>query len=106
MNRLPKLPLSHDTGCVYVVKRGEAYKIGFTRRGLARRVRDSGGHLVLTIPTGQRPAQLEYMLNKRFASKRLPAQGIKPGDKREWFALEPTDLDWLRGLNRFIGSTV
>lgn len=101
-DRLPRLPPSTDHGYVYVVKRDNAYKIGFTRAGLARRAYDAGGTLVLTIPTGQRPSQLEYIINNRFARKRLPPQGSKPGDKREWFALGESDLDWLRGLANFL----
>jgi hypothetical protein len=95
MNRLPQLPQTTDKGIIYVVQRGEAYKIGFTRASLGRRTRDAGGVLVLTIPTGQRPSQLEYLINNRFSDKRLPDIH---GSKREWFALTPADLDWLRGL--------
>ncbi len=100
--RLPALPVSTDTGLIYVCKLNNVYKIGFTRRGLARRVRDSGGELVLTIPTGQRPSVLEYAINRRFAAKRLPSQGEKAGDKREWFALDNDDLAWLRGLASYL----
>lgn len=89
-----------------MIQRGSAYKIGFTRNGLARRVRNSGGTLVFTIPVTQRPAQFEYLLNNRFAAKRLPPQGTKDGDKREWFALDDADLEWLRGLGCFMGATV
>ena len=96
--RLPVLSPSTDSGYVYVVQRGGMFKLGFSRQNVARRVRDADGVLVLTIKTGQRPAQLEYLINKRFASKRLPPQGTLPGDKREWFALDDADLDWLRGL--------
>ena len=102
MNRLPILPKSTDSGYVYVLKRGNAYKIGFSRRSVVRRARDNKAELVLTIPTGQRPSVLEHLLNAKFASKRLSAQGNKPGDKREWFALDESDLDWLRGMPRWI----
>lgn len=102
MNRLPVLPASTDAGYVYVVKRGEAYKIGFTRSNLTRRVREAGGSLVLTIRTGQQPSQLEYIINNRFASQRLPPQGNKPGDKREWFALTESDISWLTGLGEYL----
>lgn len=104
MNRLPALATSTDSGYVYVVKRDNAYKIGFSRRNVARRVREARGELVLTIPTGQRPSQLEYLINNRFAAKRLPPQGLVAGDKREWFALSESDLDWLRGLSTFLTS--
>lgn len=106
MDRLPQTRKTSDKGFVYVVQRGNAYKIGFTRDGLARRTRDADGTLVLTIPTGQRPAVLEYLINNRFADKRLPPQGDKPGDQREWFALSESDLAWLRGLSGFMGETV
>ena len=99
--RLPALPKSTDRGFVYVVKRGEAYKIGFSRRSVARRTRDAGGILILTIPVNQQPSVLEYLINNRFADKRLPSQGTKPGDKREWFALTDTDLAWLQGLSYY-----
>jgi hypothetical protein len=99
--RLPSLPKSTDTGTIYVVKRGDAYKIGFTRGRLARRVRDSGGKLVLTITTGQRPSQLEYTLNRRFFAKRLSNYADNDGGKREWFALDDEDIEWLRGLSAF-----
>ena len=95
--RLPVLPTSTDSGCVYVVKCNDAYKIGFTRKGLTRRVRDAGGVLVLTIPTGQLPSVLEYAINRRFAAKRLPNYKNNDGGKREWFALDADDLSWLRG---------
>ena len=98
MNRLPKVKQASDCGFVYVARRGNAYKIGFSRRGVARRVRDARAVLVLTIPVIQRPSVLEYALNKRFADKRLPPQGVRDGDKREWFALTDEDLDWLRGF--------
>ncbi len=102
MNRLPVLPKSTDRGYVYVVKRDNAYKIGFTRSGLDRRTRDAGGILVLAIATGQQPSQLEYLINKRFANKRLPDFLPNDGGKREWFALTDSDLDWLRGLESFL----
>lgn len=103
MRRLPILPTCTDKGFVYVAQRGEAYKIGFSRRNVERQCRDRGATLLFTIPTGQRPAQLEYLINSRFASKRLPPQGNKPGDKREWFALNEQDLEWLRGLSVIAG---
>ena len=98
MSRLPILPKSTDAGYVYVVQRDNAYKIGFSRRDVRRRTREAGGTLVLTIRTGQRPAQLEYLINNRFADKRLPNFTDNDGGKREWFALTDSDLDWLRGL--------
>ena len=106
MNRLPRTQKTSDKGFIYVVQRGNAYKIGFTRNGLMRRTRNAGGSLVLTIPTGQRPAILEYLINNRFAAKRLPPQGEKSGDRREWFALDAADLAWLRGLSGFMAETV
>lgn len=102
MQRLPILNKSHDTGLVYVVERDGIYKIGFTRKGLARRIHDSGGELVIALSAGQRPSVLEYKLNNRFSAKRLPPQGTNPGDKREWFALDSEDLDWLRGLAQYL----
>ena len=98
MNRLPKVRQATDGGFVYVAQRGNAYKIGFSRRNVARRVRDARAVLVLTIPVIQRPSVLEYALNKRFAGKRLPSHDSRPGDKREWFALTDEDLTWLRGF--------
>lgn len=100
--RLPVLPASMDKGFVYAVRRGEAYKIGFSREGLRRRVRDSGGVLVLAIATGQQPASLERAIHERFEGKRLPPQGAKAGDKQEWFRLDGADLDWLRGLKEHV----
>ena len=99
MQRLPLLPKARDAGYVYVVRSGEAYKIGFTRNGIKRRVRDADGQLVLTIAAGQRPSVLEYIINNRFAAKRLPDYRSNAGGKREWFALDREDLDWLRGLS-------
>ena len=98
MGRLPKVRQASDSGFVYVARRGKAYKIGFSRRNVARRARDARAVLVLVIPTGQRPSALEYIVNKRFIAKRLPSQGDRPGDKREWFALSDADIDWLRGF--------
>jgi hypothetical protein len=78
MDRLPKTRKETDSGCVYVVKRGDAYKIG------------------------ARPAILESLIHQRFADKRTEG----PNFKREWFALTNADLDWLRGLERFMAATV
>ena len=61
---------------------------------------------MLTIPTEQRPSQLEYAINRRFSAKRLPSQGDQAGDKREWFALDESDLTWLRGFARFMDEKV
>jgi hypothetical protein len=102
--RLPDLQPTTDQGVIYVSKQGDAYKVGFTRKGLKRRVRDSGGILVLTIPTGQAPSVLEYIINRRFAAKRLPDYKDNDGGKREWFALDAADLVWLRGLAQFISD--
>jgi hypothetical protein len=99
MNRLPKLPPSTDKGHVYVVKRGDVYKIGFSRASVDRRVRDAEGELVLTIPTGQQPSQLEYAINRRFCSKRLADAELYG---REWFALDDTDIEWLYGLAKSV----
>ena len=96
--RLPVLQPARDRGFIYVTRCEGAYKIGFSRASVPRRVRDSKGELVLIITTGQRPAVLERMIHKRFAGKLLPPRGAKPGDKREWFALDETDLAWLRGF--------
>lgn len=60
--RLPQLPTTTDNGMVYVVQRGTAFKIGFTRHNLRRRVRDAQGQLVLTLPVAQQPSILEYIL--------------------------------------------
>jgi len=105
MSRLPKLKQTKDFGYVYVARRGDVYKLGFSRRNVGRQVRERHAQLVLTIPTGQRPSVLEYLLNHRFASKRLPSQGSAPGDKREWFRLDESDLDWLRGLASHLQNT-
>ena len=91
-----------DAGIVYVVRSGERYKLGFTRSDGRRRARDAQGELIISIPVKQRPSVLEYILNKRFAHKRLPPQGNKPGDKREWFSFDESDLEWLRGLASFL----
>lgn len=99
MNRLPQLPKSTDRGFVYIAKRGDAYKIGFSRAGVTRRVRDAEGELILTIPTGQRPAQLEYAINRHFAAKRLSNSELYG---REWFALDSDDIEWLRGLAKLL----
>lgn len=56
---------------------------------------------MLTIPTGPRPAILESLIHQRFASKRVDG----PKFKREWFALDDSDLRWLRGLACFIDET-
>ena len=61
--------------------------------------------MVLTIPVIQRPSVLEYIINNRFIAQRLPSQGDRPGDKREWFALTDADLDWLRGLTSHLTHT-
>lgn len=100
-NRLPRLSPSSDSGVVYIVKRGSAYKIGFSRSSVVRRVRDAEGELILTIPTGQRPSQLEYAINRRFINKRLPDSELWG---REWFALDDNDLLWLRGLAAHLTS--
>lgn len=106
MNRLPRLPVSTDCGYVYIAQVGNAFKIGFSRKSVTRRVRDCGAQLVLTIRAGQQPSVLEYLINHRFASKRLPPQGNYPGDFREWFALDADDLEWLRGLSRHLGHNI
>lgn len=95
MNRLPQLPQSTDSGTIYVAQRGNTYKIGFSRASVERRVRDAEGELIITIPTGQRPSQLEYAINRHFASKRLDDAELWG---REWFALDDNDLAWLKGL--------
>ena len=105
MDRLPKVRQARDSGFVYVARRGRAYKIGFSRRNVARRVRDARAVLVLVIPTGQRPSVLEYIVNNRFTAKRLPPQGDRPGDKREWFTLTDADIDWLRGFAKSIADS-
>jgi hypothetical protein len=96
MNRLPNLPVSTDAGFVYVAKRGNAYKIGFSRRSVARRCRDSHAE--------QQPSVLEYAINNRFSAKRLPPQGTKPGEQREWFALDDADIDWLRSFAEYLNK--
>ena len=88
MDRLPRTRATTDKGFVYVLKRGNAYKVGFSRSNVRRQVRYNEGELLFTIPTGQRPAQLEYLINRRFAAKRLPNYNSKEGGKREWFALD------------------
>ena len=100
MRRLPVLTQVTQYGYVYVARSGNRYKVGFshTSAGVTRRVRDARGELVLCIPAGQRPSVLEYAINRCFSSKRLPPQGDKPGDKREWFALDQADIHWLSGL--------
>lgn len=97
-NRLPRLRQATGTGMIYVAQRGSAFKIGFSRASVRRRVADAAGVLVLTIPAGAQPASLERAIHIHFAAKRLPSQGNKPGDKREWYALDQADLDWLKGL--------
>ena len=97
-SRLPRLTRTNDCGTIYVVKRDNAYKIGFSRASVSRRVADSGGRLVLTIQTGQRPSQLEYAIMRRFSAKLLPNHDAKSGGKREWFALDEQDMAWLQGL--------
>lgn len=99
--RLPVLPRTIDHGYVYVVQLGNIYKVGFTRNALPRRVKACFGELVLTIPVGQHPARLERAIHRRFAGKR--AQG--PGFKREWFKLDDSDLDWIRGLSSLPTTT-
>ncbi len=85
---------SRNNGDVYVVERDGIYKIGFSRAQVRRRVRDIGGNLVLTIPAGDQPASLERAIHLKFTDKRTNG----PLFKREWFALDDDDLDWLRGL--------
>lgn len=102
MNRLPQMRPSSDHGFVYVVKHKEVYKIGFSRSNVPRRVRASEGELLITIPTGQMPSQLEYAINHRFAAKRLPNHKPTDGGAREWFALDAADLEWLQGFARFM----
>lgn len=102
MKRLPQVRQANDAGYVYVLERCGKYKIGFTRQSLARRARNNRAQVVLTILVRQRPSVLEYILNNRFAAKRLPPQGTRPGDKREWFALDSADLHWLQGLRDYI----
>jgi len=99
-DRLPKLRPTIDTGEVYVLKRGDAYKIGFSRSDVDRRARANQGELLFTIPTGQQPGQLECIINHRFAAKRMR------GGKRAWFALDTSDLEWLQGLAHFMADTV
>ena len=99
-------PQSTDQGYVYVAQRGDAYKIGFSRRSVRRRVLECDARLVLTIRTGQQPSVLEYLINHRFTDKRLPPQGTKPGDQREWFALDASDLEWLRGLSLYLEHNI
>lgn len=99
--RLPALPVSTDKGHVYVVKRGDTYKIGFSRASVDRRVRDAEGELVLTLPTGQHPSQLEHAIHHRFRSKRLVDVELHG---REWFLLDDTDLEWLQGLADHLNS--
>ncbi len=105
-SRLPQLPHSTDRGYVYVVQEDSAFKIGFTRDSLDRRVHDSGGNLVALIPTGQRPAQLEYLIANRFAAKRLHGYKDNDGGKREWYALTDDDIAWLQHLASHLNHTL
>ncbi len=98
MSRLPTRPLSTDTGYIYVVRREEAYKVGFSRKSVPRRVKTADGQLVLTIRTGQMPSTLEHLIHHRFKDKRTTG----PGSKREWFALDADDLAWLCGLEAYL----
>lgn len=100
--RLPALPASTDKGHVYVVRRGDAYKIGFSRASVDRRVRDAEGELVLTLPTGQHPSQLEHAIHQRFRNKHLADIELHG---REWFSLDEADLEWLQGLAAYLRST-
>lgn len=100
--RLPVLPHTTDHGCVYVVQLGDIYKVGVTRNNLKRRVKACQGELVLTIPVGQHPSRLECRIHQRFADKR--AEG--PGFKQEWFKLDVSDLDWLRGLSAHLNHNI
>ena len=95
--RLPILGKSTDSGTIYVLRRDNAYKIGFSRH-IARRIKRLGGELVLTIQTGQRPSQLEYAIMRRFSHKVLRGYNNSPGGRREWFALDGQDIAWLQGL--------
>jgi Meiotically Up-regulated Gene 113 (MUG113) protein len=81
------------------VRRGAVYKIGFSRANVERRVRDAEGELILVIPTGQRPSQLEYVINHRFAHERLTDTELWG---REWFTLNDDDLRWLQGFAEFV----
>lgn len=100
LDRLPPCAPTSDKGVVYVVKRGNAYKIGFSRSDVRRRVSAAGGTLILTIPTGQHPASLERAIHQQFAAKRTEG----PGSKQEWFALDAADLEWLRGLVKHVSD--
>ncbi len=95
--RLPKRPLSTDTGYIYVVKRDDAYKVGFSRKNVPRRVKAADGELVLRIRTGQMPSTLEHFIHHRFRDKRIIRHG-----SREWFTLDMDDLAWLCGLETYL----
>ena len=86
--RLPVTRKSTDYGFVYIAKRDDLFKIGFSRDHVARRVRECGGELILSIRIGVHPAKLERVLHHRFAEKR--AEG--PLFKREWFRLNDEDI--------------
>lgn len=101
MARLPQTRSATDNGLVYVVRDGNAYKIGFTRDRLRRRARDAGGQVILTIRTGQRPSVLETIIHRRFRAKGLPDHKSNQGGKREWFALNQADIEWLKGLSDY-----
>lgn len=94
-----------DAGVVYILRRGEAYKIGFTRNLPNRLARISGAELILAFYVERRPSQFEHLLNNRFSDRRLPPQGSSPGDRREWFALTTSDLEWLSGLAAHLNSS-
>lgn len=71
-------------------------RIGFTRNSLPRRVRACDGALLFTIPTGPLPSELERAIHHRFAHKIT----VGPGFKREWFALDQSELEWLQNFAR------
>jgi hypothetical protein len=104
--RLPSLSQLVVAGYVYVLRDGPRFKVGFsrTRSGIDRRSRDCRASVVHVIPTRYPPSHVEYVINHHLAHKRLPPQGSKPGDKREWFALDHDDLAWIERLAQALAA--
>lgn len=85
-------PKSKRAGYVYLMRSGDYYKIGLTRRDPRTRLKE------ITTPTDTTivhifettdPEGLEQFLHEEFSDKR---------SNREWFKLSEEDVQWIIGL--------
>lgn len=89
----PKPKVVDNSGCIYLIKCSEWYKIGKTKN-VDRRMKTFGEALpfkqeVIHVIRSDDYSALELELHSRFADKRMNG---------EWFALLPEDVEYIKGI--------